>query len=59
MDVIDLQTNTTTSYSSIREAARNLEMAHSTIRKYSKMDSTYLDRYKFKLYRVNILTGKK
>lgn len=59
LDVIDLQTNTTTSYSSIREAARNLEMAHSTIRKYSKMDSTYLDRYKFKLYRVNILTGKK
>lgn len=27
LDVTDLQTNTTTSYSSIREAARNLEMA--------------------------------
>lgn len=49
LNVLDITTNTTTIYSSIRAGARELDIAHSTILKYAKLSQPYLDKYLFKL----------
>jgi hypothetical protein len=49
LNVLDITTNTTTIYSSIRAGARELDIAHSTIIKYADLSQPYLDRYLFKV----------
>jgi hypothetical protein len=48
LEVVDLTTNTTTTYVSMREAARILGIAHSTIHNYMKSSNPYQDKYLFK-----------
>lgn len=48
IEVVDLTTNVTTTYVSLREAARALNIAHSTIHNYMKSSMPYKDRYLFK-----------
>lgn len=45
--VLDLETNTTTVYSTIRSAARATELVHSTIRKYLTLGVPYKNKYLF------------
>lgn len=48
IEVVDLITNDTTTFVSMREAARVLNIAHSTIHKYMKSSTPYQDKYLFK-----------
>ncbi len=48
VEVLDFETNITSNYVSIRAAARALNIEHSTIRKYLKLNIPYQGRYMFK-----------
>jgi phage antirepressor YoqD-like protein len=50
IEVVDLESNTVTSYTSIRATARALKIGHDSIAKYLKRNqkSPYKGRYKFK-----------
>lgn len=48
IEVLNLKANTLTTYSSIRETARRLNIAHSTVSKYIKSNKKYLNQYIFK-----------
>lgn len=48
LEVLNLITNTKIIYSSIREAARALNIVHSTVHKYMKLNKPYLNKYIFK-----------
>ena len=48
VEVVDITTNEKTTYLSIREAARALNMVHSTISNYMKTSKPYQGRYLFK-----------
>jgi hypothetical protein len=48
IEVLDLKTNITTSYNSIRGAARAIGIEHSTVRKYLASQTPYNNRYMFK-----------
>lgn len=52
LNVLDITTNTTTIYSSIRAGARELDIAHSTILKYAKLSQPYLDKYLVIMIRI-------
>lgn len=47
IEVLDLETNTTAVYSTIRSAARATGLVHSTIRNYLTLDVPYKDKYLF------------
>lgn len=48
LEVLDLKTNATTLYPSVREAARILGLSHSTIIKYEKLAQPYSGQYIFR-----------
>ena len=51
MEVFDIITETTNVYSSIRSAALEIGIAHSTIRKYLRLGEPYKNKYKFSFYK--------
>lgn len=51
MEVFNTITNTTTVYSSIRSAALNIGIVHSTLRKYLESGQSYENKYKFSYYK--------
>ena len=47
VEVFDIISETTNVYSSIRSAALEIGIAHSTIRKYLRLGKPYKNKYKF------------
>jgi hypothetical protein len=47
VEVFDIISKTTNVYSSIRSAALEIGIEHSTVRKYLRLDEPYKNKYKF------------
>jgi predicted transcriptional regulator YheO len=53
VEILDLKNNITTTFDSIRQVAKALNIAHSTVLKYLKLQMPYQNRYVFTITKID------